>query len=81
MLHGDCLTVTGKTIAENLQHVPDLNFETQKIIFPVEKPVKSTGHLQILYGNLAKAEVLQRSAGKKVNNLKGLQGFLMANMI
>src|SRR6476619_2277686 len=41
LLHGDCLTVTGKTIEENLQHVPDLNFETQKIIFPIEALVKS----------------------------------------
>ncbi len=47
-LHGDCLTVTGKTIAENLESVPDLNFETQKIILPVENPIKQTGHLQIL---------------------------------
>src|SRR6201995_1028127 len=47
LLHGDCLTVTGKTIAENLKDVPSLDFETQKIIFPVENPIKATGHLQI----------------------------------
>src|SRR5690242_16498538 len=48
LLHGDCLTVTGKTLAENLAEVPDLNFDTQKIILPVENPIKKTGHLQIL---------------------------------
>src|ERR1700759_896659 len=46
-LHSHCLTVTGKTIAENLADVPSLDFETQKIIFPVENPIKATGHLQI----------------------------------
>src|SRR5690606_23052247 len=42
-LHGDCLTVTGETIAENLAKVPALDFEKQKIILPVESPVKKTG--------------------------------------
>src|SRR6201995_830770 len=46
-LDGSCLTVTGKTIAENLENIPDFNFDTQKIIFPVENPIKATGHLQI----------------------------------
>ena len=50
LLHGDCLTVTGKTIAENLADVPALA-EDQKIIKPLSAPVKKTGHLQILYGN------------------------------
>ena len=53
LLHGDCLTVTGKTIAENLKNVPDLDFEKQDIIYPIGAPIKATGHLQILYGNLA----------------------------
>src|ERR1700749_4882593 len=44
-LHGHCLTVTGKTIAENLESVPQLEFEEQKVIFPVDRPVKATGHL------------------------------------
>ena len=52
-LHGDCLTVTGKTIAENLKNAADLNFDTQDVILPLENPIKATGHLQILYGNLA----------------------------
>jgi dihydroxy-acid dehydratase len=70
-LHGDCLTVTGKTIAENLQAVPDLNFETQKIIFPVETPIKSTGHLQILYGNLAEGGSVAKISGKEGEQFEG----------
>src|SRR6476646_9313995 len=46
LLHGDCLTVTGKTLAENLDDAPDLNFDEQKIIYPLEQPLKATGHLQ-----------------------------------
>lgn len=65
LLHGDCLTVTGKTIAENLTAVPDLNFEEQKIIYPIENPVKATGHLQILYGNLAEKGSVAKISGKE----------------
>lgn len=65
LLHGDCLTVTGKTIAENLAAVPDLNFEEQKIICPLENPVKATGHLQILYGNLAEKGSVAKISGKE----------------
>jgi len=65
LLHGDCLTVTGKTIAENLAAVPDLNFEEQKIIYPIENPVKATGHLQILYGNLAEKGSVAKISGKE----------------
>src|SRR5882762_6431654 len=46
LLHGHCLTVTGKTLAENLAAVPDLDFAKQDIIHPLEKPIKATGHLQ-----------------------------------
>lgn len=65
LLHGDCLTVTGKTIAENLAAVPDLNFEAQKIVYPLENPVKATGHLQILYGNLAEKGSVAKISGKE----------------
>ena len=51
MLHGDCLTVTGKTMAENLALVQPVQVGNG-IIFPLEKPIKESGHLQILYGNL-----------------------------
>jgi len=71
LLHGDCLTVTGKTIAENLALVPDLNFETQKIIYPVEQPIKKTGHLQILYGNLAEKGSVAKISGKEGEKFVG----------
>jgi len=70
-LHGDCLTVTGKTLAENLAEVPDLNFDTQKIIFPVESPIKKTGHLQILYGNLAEGGSVAKITGKEGERFEG----------
>lgn len=65
LLHGGCLTVTGKTVAENLATVPDLHFEEQKIIYPLENPVKATGHLQILYGNLAEKGSVAKISGKE----------------
>ena len=80
LLHGDCLTVTGKTIAENLKDAPDLDFDQQKIIMPLEKPLKATGHLQILYGNLATAAVWQKSPERKENGLKEQPGYLTESM-
>ena len=64
LLHGDCLTVTGKTIAENLAEVPALA-EDQKNIKPMTAPVKKTGHLQILYGNLALEGSVAKITGKE----------------
>lgn len=63
-LHGDCLTVTGKTIAENLAEAPSLP-EGQTIIRPLEQPIKPTGHLQILYGNLAEQGAVAKITGKE----------------
>lgn len=71
MLHGDCLTVTGKTIAENLEQAADLDFEAQDIIRPVQHPVKTTGHLQILYGNLAPGGSVAKISGKEGELFKG----------
>ena len=71
LLHGDCLTVTGKTIAENLEAVPDMDFEKQKIIFPLSNPIKATGHLQILYGNLATGGSVAKISGKEGEMFKG----------
>ncbi|MEP6616813.1 MAG: dihydroxy-acid dehydratase [Ginsengibacter sp.] len=71
LMHGDCITVTGKTIAENLENVPDLNFDTQKIILPVESAIKSTGHLQILYGNLAEGGSVAKITGKEGERFVG----------
>lgn len=65
MLHGHCMTVTGKTIAENLESIPDLDFETQKIIYPLSNPLKKNGHLQILYGNLAEGGSVAKISGKE----------------
>ena len=65
LLHGDCLTVTGKTIAENLAEVQDLS-EGQDVIRTIEEPIKTSGHLRMLYGNLARKEVLLKSQEKKV---------------
>src|SRR5690606_31469774 len=53
LLHGDCLTVTGQTLAENLADVTPINEIDQPIIQPLDRPIKATGHLQILYGNIA----------------------------
>jgi dihydroxy-acid dehydratase len=71
LLHGDSLTVTGKTVAENLVNVPDLDFDQQKIILPVEAPLKATGHLQILYGNLATGGSVAKISGKEGELFEG----------
>ncbi len=71
LLHGDCLTVMGKTLAENLASVPDLDFDQQKIILPIEHPVKATGHLQILYGNLATGGSVAKISGKEGELFEG----------
>ncbi|AKD57390.1 dihydroxy-acid dehydratase [Spirosoma radiotolerans] len=65
MLHGDCLTVTGKTVAENLEEAPDLNFDTQHIVRPLSNPIKPTGHIQILRGNLAPTGSVAKITGKE----------------
>ncbi len=71
LLHGDCLTVTGKTVAENLKSAPDLDFDKQKIIMPLDKPLKATGHLQILYGNLAEGGCVAKISGKEGERFEG----------
>ena len=71
LLHGDCLSVTGKTIAENLKDAPDLDFEKQDIIRPLENPLKATGHLQILYGNLAEKGSVAKITGKEGTRFEG----------
>ncbi|HAY3540365.1 dihydroxy-acid dehydratase [Elizabethkingia anophelis] len=71
LIDGSCLTVTGKTIAENLEDVPNLNFEEQDIIYPLENPLKKTGHLQILYGNLAEKGSVAKISGKEGEKFEG----------
>lgn len=70
LLHGDCLTVTGKTLAENLENVPDLE-EGQDVIMPLEKPIKATGHLRMLYGNIAENGSVAKITGKEGLVFKG----------
>lgn len=67
MLHGDCLTVTGKTLAENLNEVEGLK-EGQDLIHPVSNPIKESGHIRILKGNIA--------SGGSVAKITGKEGFL-----
>jgi dihydroxy-acid dehydratase len=70
MLHGDCLTVTGKTLKENLE---ELNYLTpnQDVILPVTSPVKEKGHLAIMYGNLAQTGSVAKISGKEGNYFEG----------
>ena len=70
MLHGDCTTVTGKTLAENLANVPSLK-DNQDIIRTIEKPIKSTGHIRILKGNLAPGGSVAKITGKEGLIFKG----------
>lgn len=70
MLHGDCLTVTGKSLAENLESWPDLD-AGQTVVHPVSNPIKATGHLQILYGNLAQEGAVAKITGKEGTRFSG----------
>ncbi len=70
LLHGDCLTVTGKTLAENLIDVPDLS-EGQDVIKTLENPIKATGHLRIMFGNLAEDGCVAKITGKEGLRFQG----------
>lgn len=69
-LHGDCLTVTGKTIAENLASVPALH-DGQEVIFEIQKALKATGNIQILYGNIATEGCVAKISGKEGEFFEG----------
>jgi len=69
-IHGECLTVTGKTVAENLESVPDLE-EGQEVIFEIKNALKSTGNIQILYGNLASEGCVAKISGKEGEYFEG----------
>jgi len=71
LLIGDCLTVTGKTIKENLEDYPDLP-KDQDIIYPLSNPIKKRGHLQILYGNLATQGAVAKITGKEGEKFEGV---------
>lgn len=70
MLHGDCMTVTGKTLAENLKDVPSLE-AGQDVIYPVDQPIKESGHIRILKGNLAPEGSVAKITGKEGLQFKG----------
>ena len=64
-LHGDCMTVTGKTLAENLADVEAMEFEDQDVIYPKDKALKSSGNIQIIYGNLATEGAVAKISGNE----------------
>lgn len=70
-LHGDCITVTGKTIAENMANAEDFDFEKQDLLRPINNPLKKTGHLQILKGNLASLGGVAKITGKEGEQFTG----------
>ena len=71
LLHGDCMTVTGKTIAENLADVPDQPRKDQDVILPIDRPKSTEGHLVILKGNLCKEGAVAKVSGVKVRKFTG----------
>src|SRR5581483_8015690 len=71
MLHGDCPTVTGKTVAENLKDVPSVYAKPQKVVLPLEKPMFGHGHIVVLRGNLAPDGAVAKVAGLKVRHITG----------
>ncbi|MDM1346857.1 dihydroxy-acid dehydratase [Myroides marinus] len=71
LLHGECLTVTGKTVRENLKEARDLT-AGQEVILDVNKPLKESGHLQFLYGNLAEKGSVAKISGKEGTFFQGL---------
>lgn len=71
LLHGDCLTVTGQTLAENLTGVTPINEIDQPIVHTLDNPIKQTGHLQILYGNLAEKGSVAKISGKEGERFEG----------
>ncbi|MHB1586655.1 MAG: dihydroxy-acid dehydratase [Acidiferrobacteraceae bacterium] len=70
LLHGDCLTVTGKTIAENLAGIPGLS-DGQDVVRPIDRPIKATGHIRILRGNLAPGGAVAKVTGKEGLTFQG----------
>ncbi len=71
LLHGDCMTVTGKTISENLKEVPTQANDNQKIILPIENPLSPEGHLVILKGNISPEGSVAKVSGIKTRRIEG----------
>ncbi|MFQ3652524.1 MAG: dihydroxy-acid dehydratase, partial [Gemmataceae bacterium] len=71
LINGSCLTVTGKTLAQNLADTPSVYSRTQDVVRPLDNPLHGTGHIKILYGNLAPEGAVAKVAGLKVRRLTG----------
>jgi dihydroxy-acid dehydratase len=71
LLHGDCLTITGKTVAENLAEIPDAPSTNQDVILPINQPLYAQGHLAILKGNLAEEGAVAKITGVKNPSITG----------
>ncbi|KAI0731414.1 dihydroxy-acid dehydratase [Earliella scabrosa] len=72
LIDGSQMTVTGKTLAENLEDVPELDFTTQDVVRPLSNPIKATGHLMILRGNLAPDTAVAKITGKEGLRFEGV---------
>jgi dihydroxy-acid dehydratase len=70
-LNGDCVTCTGRTLAENVADAPELDFEAQRVILPVGKPIKATAHISVMYGNLAPEGCVGKITGKEGETFTG----------
>src|SRR4029077_20478182 len=70
-LHGDCVTITGKTLAENLAGIPSVYSRKQTVFRPLDKPLYEKGHIVILHGNLAPEGAVAKVAGLKVRTITG----------
>ena len=71
MLHGNCMTCTGQTLAENLKNITSIYNRKQSVVLPIEKPMHPTGHIVILHGNLAPEGAVAKVAGLKKRSITG----------
>lgn len=71
MIDGSCITVTGKTLAENLAQVPSVYSRSQDVVLPMDKPMHASGHIVVLHGNLAPEGAVAKVAGLKVRKITG----------
>ena len=71
MIHGDCLTVTGKTVKENLESISDQPPTNQNVILPIDKPKSTEGHLVVLKGNLCAEGAVAKVSGVKTRKISG----------
>ncbi|WP_185872818.1 dihydroxy-acid dehydratase [Blattabacterium cuenoti] len=72
ILNGNCLTVTGQSLYENVKNLPNINFKNQKIIYSLKNPIKENGHIKILYGNIATKGSVAKISGKEGLYFRGI---------